>query len=133
METPFYLLVIRYNFRNRTREKAPDLLKAAQPPGNMKAHGAIFARGARARRPTPERSGFHDKNSHCPMLFHALGRVYFLPCLHRAKRLMRLYPETTGAGVALFCRRCKRELVVDIQPGTSPDRVTLREINAAAG
>lgn len=51
----------------------------------------------------------------------------------KAKRLMRLYPETTGAGVALFCRRCKRELVVDIQPGTSPDRVTLREINAAAG
>ena len=49
-ETPFYLLVIRYNFRNRTREKARDLLKAAQPPGNMKAHGAIFARGARARR-----------------------------------------------------------------------------------
>lgn len=66
------------------------------------------------------------------MLFHALGRVYFLPCL-QGKRLMRLYPETTGAGVALFCRRCKRELVVDIQPGTSPDRVTLREINAAAG
>ena len=51
----------------------------------------------------------------------------------KAKRLMRLYPETTGAGVALFCRRCKRELVVDIQPRTSPDRVTLREINAAAG
>ena len=46
---------------------------------------------------------------------------------------MRLYPETSGAGVALFCRRCKRELVVDIQPGTGPDRVTLREINAAAG
>lgn len=81
MKTPFYLLVIRYNFRNRTREKAQDLLKAAQPSGNMKAHGAIFARGAHARRPTPERSGFHDQNSHCPMLFHALGRVYFLPYL----------------------------------------------------
>ena len=51
----------------------------------------------------------------------------------RAKRLMRLYPDTTVAGVALFCRRCRLELVVDIQPGTSPDRVTLREINAAAG
>lgn len=51
----------------------------------------------------------------------------------KAKRLMRLYPETSGTGVALFCRRCKRELVVDIQPGTGSDRVTLREINAAAG
>ena len=51
----------------------------------------------------------------------------------KAKRLMRLYPETAGAGVALFCRKCKRELVVDIQPGTGPDRVTLRKINTAAG
>ena len=51
----------------------------------------------------------------------------------RAKRLMRLYPDTTGAGVALFCRRCKRELVVDIQPGGGPERVTLREIRLAGG
>ena len=51
----------------------------------------------------------------------------------KAKRLMRIYPETRGESVALFCRRCRRELVVDIQPGTGPDRVTLREINAAAG
>lgn len=72
------------------------------------------------------------KNSHCPMLFHALGRVYFLPCL-QGKTAHAAIPGDIGAGVALFCRRCKRELVVDIQPGTSPDRVTLREINAAAG
>lgn len=58
----------------------------------------------------------------------------FVSCpICKSKRLMRLYPETTGAGVALYCRRCKRELVVDIQPGNSLNRVNLRAINPAGG
>lgn len=58
----------------------------------------------------------------------------FVSCpICKAKRLMRLYPDTTGAGVALYCRKCKRELVVDIQPGNSPNRVNLRAINPAGG
>ena len=58
----------------------------------------------------------------------------FVSCpICKAKRLMRLYPDITGAGVALYCRRCKRELVVDIQPGNSLNRVNLRAINPAGG
>lgn len=53
----------------------------------------------------------------------------FISCpVCRAKRLMRLYPETKGVGVALYCRKCKRESVVDIQQGDSLGRVTLRAI-----
>ena len=81
METPFYLLVIRYNFRNRAGETAQDRLKGATRPGNMKVHGAIFARGAHAGRSVAEGSDFHDQNGGCPVRCHAAGRVCFLPCL----------------------------------------------------
>lgn len=73
-----------------------------------------------------------NKTASVPCFTTPLG--VFISCpVCKAKRLMRLYPETTGAGVALYCRRCKREIVVDIQPGNRPDRVTMRKISLAGG
>lgn len=52
----------------------------------------------------------------------------FIPCpICRSGKLMRLYPETSAAHVALYCRKCRRESVVDIQAGEQMNRVTLRK------
>lgn len=47
----------------------------------------------------------------------------------KAGKLLRLYPETSAAALPVFCRRCKRVIVLDIQPGEWADRVTLRRID----
>lgn len=54
----------------------------------------------------------------------------FIPCpVCRSGKLMRLYPETTAAGVSLYCRRCKHESVIDIRAGDDMDRVTLQRVS----
>ena len=51
----------------------------------------------------------------------------FVPCpVCRSGHILRLLPNTQAAGLVLYCRRCKNESVVDIQPGNHDDRVTLR-------
>ena len=53
----------------------------------------------------------------------------FIPCpVCRSGKLMRLYPETRAEAVSLYCRKCKRESVVDISAGGGLDRVILRRI-----
>ena len=55
----------------------------------------------------------------------------FVPCpVCRSGKIMRLYPETAAACVPLYCRKCKRESVVDIQAGDKFDRVTIRKVRA---
>lgn len=50
----------------------------------------------------------------------------FIPCpVCRSGKLMRLYPETAAACVSLYCRKCKRESIIDIRAGDGLDRVTL--------
>lgn len=46
-----------------------------------------------------------------------------------AGKLLRLYQETSAAALPVFCRRCKRVIVLDIQPGERADRVTLRRVD----
>lgn len=54
----------------------------------------------------------------------------FISCpVCRGGKLLRLYPETSTAELPVFCRRCKRVLVLDIQPGERADRVTLQRID----
>lgn len=51
----------------------------------------------------------------------------FIPCpICRNGKIMRVFPETSAANVGLYCRRCKQESVVDIQPGRRLDRVTFK-------
>lgn len=46
-----------------------------------------------------------------------------------ARKLLRLDPETSATALPVFCRRCKRVIVLDIQPGERADRVTLRRVD----
>lgn len=58
----------------------------------------------------------------------------FVPCpVCRSGKLLRLYPETEAVCVPLYCRKCKRESVVDIQAGDKFDRVTLRKAGVRFG
>ena len=51
----------------------------------------------------------------------------FVPCpVCRSGHILRLLPDTSAAGLVVYCRRCKRESVIDIQPGDRVGRVTLR-------
>ncbi|WP_298029592.1 cysteine-rich KTR domain-containing protein [uncultured Dysosmobacter sp.] len=54
----------------------------------------------------------------------------FVPCpVCRHGKMLRLQPDTSAAGLVIYCRHCKRESVVDIRAGESLDRVTLRKIS----
>ena len=39
------------------------------------------------------------------------------PYCARNTRLMRVLPETAGRSIQVFCRTCKREIVLDIDKG----------------
>ena len=53
----------------------------------------------------------------------------FISCpMCRKSKIMRIYPETSGEKISMYCRNCKREIIVDIQPGTGTERVILKEI-----
>ena len=47
----------------------------------------------------------------------------------RKSKLMRIYPETTGEKISMYCRNCKHEIIVDIQQGLGAERVILKGIN----
>ena len=50
----------------------------------------------------------------------------FVSCpVCRAKRLLRILPETSGKSIVLYCRKCRNQTVVDIQPGEGAGRVTI--------
>lgn len=53
----------------------------------------------------------------------------FISCpVCRGKKLLRLYPGTSATELPVFCRRCKRVSVLNIQPGEQANRVTLQRI-----
>lgn len=55
----------------------------------------------------------------------------FIPCpVCKSGKIMHIYPETAGVYISLYCKKCKRESIVDIQPGQAGNRVTLREVKA---
>ena len=73
-----------------------------------------------------ERPGFMNKKA-VVLLKNTPGGV-FIPCpVCRAGKLMQIYPETAASGIGLYCRNCKQQSVIDIQPGEKLDRVTLRK------
>lgn len=39
------------------------------------------------------------------------------PRCRRNRRLMRIYPDTSGHRVQVFCRNCKSEIIVNIENG----------------
>ena len=45
------------------------------------------------------------------------------PCCRRNTRLMRVLPETEAKCLVVFCRNCKREMILNIDKG---QRVELR-------
>lgn len=126
---PFYLLEIRYNFRTGAREKARRGLKGSHKSTTMKSQepkprGRAWAGGS-------DQKGAVFVNGRTVVLCKSTPDGVFIPCpVCRSGKIMRLYPETAAACVSLFCRKCKRESVVDIQPGEKFDRVTLRKVGA---
>ncbi len=51
----------------------------------------------------------------------------FVPCpVCGAGKLLRLYPGTRAEDLPVYCRKCKRVSVFNVQPGERSDRVTLQ-------
>ena len=95
----------------------------------MNSQGA-FSREAHVREGCPGKELF-SMNGRAVVLCKSTPSGVFVPCpVCRSGKLMRLYPETAAACVSLYCRKCKRESVVDIQAGDKFDRVTLRKVGA---
>ena len=44
------------------------------------------------------------------------------PLCRRNKRLLRIDPETEAKGLPVYCRDCKREIILDIARGQSVER-----------
>ena len=95
----------------------------------MKSQGA-FSREAHAREGHPGKEQF-TMNGKAVVLCKSTPHGVFIPCpVCRSGKIMRLYPETAAACVSLYCGKCKRESVVDIEPGEKFDRVTLRAVKS---
>lgn len=68
-----------------------------------------------------------------PVLCKSTEGGVFVPCpVCRHGKILRLQPESSAVGLVIYCRHCKRESVIDIQPGDRLDRVTLRKAIVSA-
>ncbi len=43
------------------------------------------------------------------------------PICHRNRKLLRITPETKARSLPVFCRSCKREIIIDIERGQSQE------------